>query len=386
MRLCVVSGTFHPEPGGPPTFLYHLLPALQQRGFKIEVITYGEADAPTDYPYRVTRISRRQAIPWRVFAMARAILQAGRQANAFFISDYGLPVALANLILHKPSLLKNVGDFAWEFSTRRNWIPAGQTIDEFQTASHSWRVNLLRQVQRWYTQAADTVVAPSQYSASLVLGWGIAANKVCVIYNALDPIPDLKSQTSSKDTLALDPSYRYIVTVARLTPWKGIIHLIHALPGVRDSVPNTRLIIVGDGPERAALEREAAPLGEAVVFVGTQSPARVHHYLRAADVFALFSTYEGLPHTVLEAMQVGTPVVVSDAGGNPEVVTPGETGWVVPTGDERALAVALREALQNPVEAKRRAQVAQSQLDRFSWPHLVTEYAAVLNNLGAIHV
>ncbi|MEK7809208.1 MAG: hypothetical protein AAB571_09060, partial [Chloroflexota bacterium] len=60
MRLCVVSGTFHPEPGGPPTFLYRLLPELIQRGHSIHVVTYGERDAPTDYPYAVTRISRRQ--------------------------------------------------------------------------------------------------------------------------------------------------------------------------------------------------------------------------------------------------------------------------------------------------------------------------------------
>jgi glycosyltransferase involved in cell wall biosynthesis len=357
-----------------------LLPALQQRGFEIEVITYGEADAPTTYPYHITRISRRQSIPRRVFAMARAILQAGRHADAFFVSDYGLPVALANLILHKPSLLKNVGDFAWEFSTRRHWIPTGQTIDEFQTASHSWRVNLLRQVQRWYALAADTVVAPSQYSASLVLGWGIAANKVRVIYNALDPITNNQSRADARRELQLD-SAPLIVTVARLTPWKGIVHLIRALPQVRDSVPNTRLIIVGDGPERAALEREAAPLSEAVTFVGAQSLESVHLYLRAADVFALFSAYEGLPHTVLEAMQVGIPVVVSNAGGNPEVVAQGETGWVVAQGDEHALAVALGEALQNPAEAKRRAQTAHSQLDRFSWARLVDEYEAALRAL-----
>jgi glycosyltransferase involved in cell wall biosynthesis len=383
MRLCVVSGTFHPEPGGPPTFLYHLLPELQQHGHDIEVLTYGEADAPNTYPYRVTRVSRRQPIPLRLLAFTRAILRAGRRADAFLISDYGLPVALANLILRKPGLLKNVGDFAWEFSTRHHWIPTGQTIDEFQTAPHGVRVNFLRQVQRWYTASADVIVAPSHYSASLVRGWGIATEKVRVIYNALDPIVIHQSRAEARQTLQLD-SRRLIVTVARLTPWKGIVHLIRALPEVQRSVPGARLIVVGDGPERAALEKEASPLGESVTFVGTQSPERVRLYLRAADVFALFSTYEGLPHTVLEAMQVNTPVVVSDAGGNVEVVTDGETGWVVTKGDERGLAAALCEALQNPTEAARRAQAAQSQLSRFSWPHLVDEYDLALKSLAHV--
>ena len=181
MRLCVVSGTFHPEPGGPPTFLYRLLPELIQRGHSIHVVTYGERDAPTDYPYAVTRISRRQPIPFRLIQMSLTILRVAPDSDAIFISDYGLPVAVVNLILRKPTLLKNVGDFAWEFSTRHNWIPRGQTIDEFQTAPHSPRVNFLRAVQRWYTAAAATVVAPSQYSASLVAGWGIDPNHVRVI-------------------------------------------------------------------------------------------------------------------------------------------------------------------------------------------------------------
>src|SRR5512134_3585624 len=115
MRLCVVSGTFHPEPGGPGTFLAHLLPALQARGHAVEVVTYGEANAPDDYSYPVTRISRRQPIPLRLLAFARAVWRAGRRADVFFVSDYGLPVALANRLVRRPILLKNVGDFAWEF-------------------------------------------------------------------------------------------------------------------------------------------------------------------------------------------------------------------------------------------------------------------------------
>lgn len=379
MRLCVVSGTFHPEPGGPPTFLYHLLPELQQRGYEIEVVTYGEPDAPTNYPYKVTRISRRQSIPTRLLALARQIWRAGRQADAFFVSDYGFPVAVVNLLLRKPILLKNVGDFAWEFSTRHGWIPAGQTIDEFQTTPHSLRVNLLRAVQRWYTRAARVVVAPSYYSASLVTGWGLAVRKVRVIYNALDPVGDLPSPQEARAALGLNGPT--IVTVARLTPWKGIAGLIRALGQVRKEIPQARLVVVGDGPERKALEQEAAPLGEAVKFVGTQPPEQVRLYLRAADLFALFSTYEGLPHTVLEAMQVGTPVIVSDAGGNKEVVTHGETGWMVPKGDKQALIRAILEGLNNPDKAQQQAQTALTQLDRFSWLRLVDAYDEALHGL-----
>jgi glycosyltransferase involved in cell wall biosynthesis len=378
LRLCVVIGSFHPEPGGPSTFLYNLLPQLQARGYEVEVVTYGETEAPTDYPYPVTRISRRQPIPLRLLALARAVLRAGAKADAFFVSDYGLPVALANLFLRKPILLKNVGDFAWEFSTRHGWIPVGQTIDEFQTASHSLRVNLLRAVQRWYTRAADVIVAPSHYSASLVIGWGIASDKVKVIYNALDPVKEISTPVSAPP---LELGSPIILTVARLTPWKGISGIIRSLPDVRAAIPSARLVVVGDGPERKVLEAQAAPLGDAVTFLGMQSPEQVHHYLRAANVFVLFSTYEGLPHTVIEAIQAETPVIVSNAGGNTEVITHRQTGWVVPKGDERALTAVIVEALTNPSLAKSYAQAALASLDKFSWPRLVDGYDSTLRTL-----
>jgi glycosyltransferase involved in cell wall biosynthesis len=379
MRLCVVTGTFHPEPGGPSTFLYNLLPQLQTRGYEVEVITYGEPEMPKDYPYQVTRISRRQPIPLRVLALAQAVLRAGRRADAFFVSDYGLPVALANLLLGKPILLKNVGDFAWEFSTRHGWIPTGQTIDEFQTAPHSLRINLLRAVQRWYTRAATTVVAPSHYSASLVLGWGIPAGKVKVIHNALDPVKEGQADSSLQPPIQFQ--HPTLLAVARLTPWKGLAGIIRALARVRATLPNAQLVVVGDGPERKALEAEAAPLGQAVIFLGTQPPERVHHYLKRADLFILFSTYEGLPHTVIEAMQAGTPVIVSNAGGNTEVVTHNQTGWVVPKGDEAALAAAIIEAINDPALGQQYALAATASLVRFSWPRLVNDYDAALRSL-----
>jgi len=221
MRLCVVSGTFHPEPGGPPTFLHRLLPELQARGHIVDVLTYGEADAPTEYPYRVTRISRRQSIPKRLLAFTREVSSVGRRADVFFVSDYGLPVAIVNLILRRPVLLKNVGDFAWEFSTRRHWISAGQTIDEFQIAPHPSRVNLLRAVQRWYTGAADAVIAPSRYSASLVVRWGIPESKVHVVYNAIDPVVISQSYSDARQALNLASPFimRPSVSIERVAQW-----------------------------------------------------------------------------------------------------------------------------------------------------------------------
>jgi len=381
MRLCVVSGTFHPETGGPPTFLYRLLPELIQRGHSIHVVTYGESDYPTQYPYAVTRISRRQPIPFRLIHMSLTILRVAREADVIFVSDYGLPVVLVNLILRKPILLKNVGDFAWEFSTRHNWIPRGQTIDEFQIAPHSLRVNFLCALQRWYTAAAATVIAPSQYSASLAVGWGIDPRRVQVIYNALDPIRNLPSRDQVRRDLNI--AFPLVLTVARLAPWKNVDKVIRATMRVREKFPKARLIIIGDGPEHSNLQSLISnlQLDDAVSLLGAQPPHVVHHYLRAADVFVLFSTYEGLPHTVLEAMQAESPVIVSDAGGNLEVVEDGITGRVVNKSDEAGLAAAIADVIAHPESAAARAKAAIPKLNRFSWSHLVNNYDRALQEL-----
>ncbi|GBL37275.1 hypothetical protein EMGBD1_09620 [Anaerolineaceae bacterium] len=231
MRICVVSGTFHPEAGGPPTFLFHLLPELVLRGHEVRVVAFGEPAAQPTYPYALQRVSRALPIPLRLLVFTAAVWRAGRQADVFFVSDYGLPVALVNAVLRRPVLLKNVGDFAWEFCTRHQWIAAGQTIDEFQRAAHPARVRLLRALQRWYVCAATRVVAPSKYSAGLVAGWGVAAHKLSVIYNALQAAPAPMARAAARE--AVGAKGPLLLTVARLTPWKGIDTILRAMVGCR---------------------------------------------------------------------------------------------------------------------------------------------------------
>jgi glycosyltransferase involved in cell wall biosynthesis len=384
MRLCVVSGTFHPEPGGPPTYLYHLLPELRARGHALRVVTYGDdlLTAPGAYPYPVIRISRRQPIAVRLAAMTRTVLAQAGQADCLFVSDYGLPPALANLALRRPLVLKNVGDFAWEFSTRHGWIPAGQATDEFQTAPHSSRVRLLRWVQAAYTRSATRLIAPSRYSAGLMQGWGVPPERVRVIYNALDckPFEALPPKAEARARLGLPAGVPLCVCVARLAPWKNVGALIRAWPEVRQQANDATCVIVGDGPYWPEWKAQAAGagLGDSFRFVGAQPPEQTRLYLRAADAFVLYSRYEGLPHVVLEAMAAGTPVIVSDAGGNLEVVEHERTGVVAPLADEAGLAASISRVLTDTSLASNLAQAAMASLARFDWPQLVEQTEAVL--------
>jgi glycosyltransferase involved in cell wall biosynthesis len=125
-----------------------------------------------------------------------------------------------------------------------------------------------------------------------------------------------------------------------------------------------RLVVAGDGAMRAALEAEAESCGvaERVWFLGSLPPDGVRWCMNQADAFVLNSTYEGLPHVVLEAMIAGVPVVASNAGGTGEVVEDNVTGLLVPVGDASALKAAIERLWREPALGRQLAAEAARRL------------------------
>ena len=159
------------------------------------------------------------------------------------------------------------------------------------------------------------------------------------------------------------------VTVARLVPQKGIDVLIRALAQTSGAAQDWTLTLVGDGPEREALERQVlqAGLEEKVHFLGFRSDPQTS--LLQAGVFVLPSRYEGMPNALLEAMAVGLAVVVTDASPGPlEVVEAGVTGLVVPSDEPAALADALDRLAAQPQLRERLGSAAREALRQSDWP------------------
>jgi glycosyltransferase involved in cell wall biosynthesis len=141
---------------------------------------------------------------------------------------------------------------------------------------------------------------------------------------------------------------------------KGHRHLIDALPRVAERHPEIRLLIVGDGELRADLEAQADRLGvrDRIVFAGTRLDLR--RILNSIDVAVLASVdKEGLPMILVESALMRRPLVMTDVAGIREMVTDGETGWLVRPEDSTALADALCAALDDPAEAAKRATAAE---------------------------
>lgn len=369
-RLFIATGIFHPEAGGPATYLKEILPALQARGWSPSVLTYGD-DTTHHYPYPVQRVPR-APLPIRLVNYRLQSAKLASQADLIYAHTIDLPVAWG----HTPRIIKIVGDGAWERAIRKGWIPATTDIDAFQTGDYGNIVTVQQQARAQQVRAFDGVIVPSQYLKRMVLGWGVPEDQVHVVYNALPPtVENLPvTQADARAQLGWDDAPS-ILTAARLTPWKGVDHLMAAL----EQVPDVRLLVAGDGPELPRLRELAASLGERVQLLGRVPREQLHVMMRAADYFALYSGYEGLPHTLLEALRVGTPVLASEKGGNPEVVAHDENGLLVPYVDVAALAAAIKTAFSEGKREQLAANTSQG-MERFAFERMVDETDRILRS------
>jgi glycosyltransferase involved in cell wall biosynthesis len=200
-----------------------------------------------------------------------------------------------------------------------------------------------RMVNPVLAQGGGAIVAVSHDLREYMLAARFPRAGVRVIHNGINvgPSPSMADRRHARHLLGIDPDTFVVATVARLDPVKDLQTLLEAFAKVRQEVPRSRLLVIGEGPERAALaDRAMRPdLAGSVEFAGLRSDVR--DLLPAADVYANSSISEGVSVTILEAMAAGIPVVATAAGGTPEVLTDGEVGVLVPRRDAARLSDAI---------------------------------------------
>lgn len=183
--------------------------------------------------------------------------------------------------------------------------------------------------------------------------------------------------------LGLDPGRRYVANIARLHPVKDQATLVRGFRAAAAGRPDVDLLLVGDGPLRAELEGMVADVGLVgrVLFLGVRPD--VPDLLRAADVFALTSVSEAASLTLLEAMATGLPVVVTDVGGNPELVRGGVDGMLVPRADADAVGVALGKLLDDPAAAAALGRSGRARVEeRFRLERTIDAYFDLYRRLA----
>jgi len=228
------------------------------------------------------------------------------------------------------------------FASRLSKIPYSFTAHGSEEFLKAPLLSLDRKLRR-----ATFAVCVSSFGRSQLMRWSSPDQwkKIAVVHCGLDrPYFDRPVKPVSPDPK--------LVCVGRLDENKAQILLVKAASLMREEGINFKIVLVGDGPMRKIIEEAIATANvqNMITVLGWASGERVRSEIEAARALVLPSLSENMPVVIMEAMALGRPVISTYVGGIPELVQPGKTGWLVPAGDEVALAKAMREAIGAPVE------------------------------------
>lgn len=242
------------------------------------------------------------------------------------------------------------------------------------------RSRAYRVIERMLMPLASRVLCVCEAERRLALGIG-AGDRAVVVHNGIVPLRREPLDPSLSEWAGTGP---LIAVVAELHERKGLTTMIDAMPSIRDGAPGTKLIVAGEGEERASLERRIAlaGLGDAVLLAGQLDG--VSGLLGAADVFVNPAWAEAFPYAVLEAMSLGRACVVTDVGGTAEAIVDGEGGTVIAPRDPESLAASVLRLLADKELAARYGEAARQRLlQRFTRTQMIEGTLAVYEELGA---
>jgi len=210
----------------------------------------------------------------------------------------------------------------------------------FYPDSSSWKRKL---INPWLHRITAATTAISQATKNALTRYeNLPAHDIQVIYNGIAPLIIEQQQTEQlRHELSIGKTPLVLGTVARLDPIKNHPMMLNAFRQVLDKGVNAKLLIVGDGEMRPPLIAliKKLKLEQQVIMTGYQT--KPHHYLALMDIYLLSSLSEGTSMTLLEAMSISKPCIVTDAGGNPEIITHRVNGLVTPNDDADAFAAAI---------------------------------------------
>jgi glycogen(starch) synthase len=367
MRILYWTPFFLPDIGGIETLSAKLVPALQEEGYDITMLTshgkYDVADRTEFNGIPVFRFHTRSAIEKhdlsRIFEIR---MQVARLKQSF-----------------KPDLIHiHMGDpsIYFHLSTAAAW-PAPTLLSIHQDIEYfgfkGGRQTLLGNalyVADWVTGVSGSTLSDLLRIAPEI------RNRSSVVYNGVD------SANVVPDPISFNPPC--ILCLGRLIHAKGVDLMIAAFASVLSSHPRAELIIAGEGPHRTELEKQVAGLGLAnsVTFTGLVKPEEVPAIMNQATLVVMPSRVEGFPMSALEAGNMARPVIASSVGGLPEAVIHERTGLIVEAESSLAIADAVAFLLGNPEIASKMGQAARSRvLKAFSLKNCMDSYSGLYRRL-----
>lgn len=361
MRITIVTETYFPQVNGVSRTLRELVRHLVDRGDVVQLIhpDYGEAIDGKDQSHQAHAVRsvvlpfyKELYLPLPPFGGVRRAIEAFRPDLVHIATEATLGLA------------------AHRFALRRGLNVVSSFHTNFDQYSRHYRVGWARGViegyLRWFHNHTRETYVPSRATIAQLERAGF--ERLVLWQRGVDSTmfrPDRPARHEIRRALGWSPEDPVIGYVSRIAPEKNVDYLADALSIVATRRPDVRMLMVGDGPSRPALERR---LGGCARFVGYKTGADVADHYAAADIFAFSSLTETFGNVVLEAKASGLPVVAVRAGGVGETVRPGETGLLVePSEPPDRLADALLSLVERPDERRRMAESARRYAESQSW-------------------
>jgi len=349
-RLLIISGSFPPDSGGPASLLPNLIPVLMKNGYEITVLTYG--DQADNLPYKVVRISRRANKLFVIFKLVWTAIKLAKDCDQIYSLDVywpGLAAMIASKLLGRKQISRFTGDSAFETAANNSWT--SKNVVDFQKDYINFKIQWLKWCRNAILHNCRYVITDSYFLQKLIIGFGINRDKILVVHNSVEYLPVPKGFDKEEFKRENNLKEKVIITVSRLVPWKGVGPVMNVLPRLKEQNKEISFICIGAGPEFEKLKKQGGELGEKygldIRLLGNIPRKQVTPWFLTADAYVLNTNYEGIAHTLVEALYFKTPVIASRAGGNGEIIIDEFNGLMVDYSNEDQIFKALKRILSD---------------------------------------
>jgi glycosyltransferase involved in cell wall biosynthesis len=319
MNILITVGIFPPDIGGPASFVPKIANHLINMDNEVKIICLAdEENLLLEDELDVLRIRRSTYLPRRWFKTISLIIKHGRKSDIIFVNGLGVEAAIANLYLRKKIVRKIVGDPVWErfYNKKRT----SETFDDFQNLKQNLNVKIQKLIRNWSISSSEIVVTPSDHLKEFINRTN-PKTEVLKINNGIEITEFKRNKTPLREF--------NILINSRLVVQKNIHLVIEAMGSIKNLDINLK--IIGEGGEFARLEDLITNLKiqNRVKMIGKVENNLISEYLKTSNLFIQASDYEGLPHSILEAINYEVPILSTEVGGCKDLLDNGDRGFII---------------------------------------------------------
>lgn len=368
MDIVLTTTIYPPDIGGPATYAQEIKKRLFERGYNLKIVTTSSTAAENKNVYKIPKKYNIKILGFLIHQIQLFLFlcKISRDVDCIYTLDpkyLGFISYLCGVFLRKPVILRFGGDRVWENAFNKG--TTDENLEEFFNKSIKG-INYLRFLfilQKFVMNSVDKIIVPSESIKKITVKfYKINPDKLTVIYNSIDLPDNLK--------LINKINHPTLLSVGRLINLKRVDMVIEVVKELSNDYPNIRLLIAGEGPEKANLIKLTSSINanHIVTFLGNVHRVKLNELYSCSDILVLNSLYETFSHVLIEAMCYKVAIVSSSKGGPEEIVLDNKTGLLVNNGNKKELKENLVRLIDDKILSDNLTENAYLHVkDKFTW-------------------